>query len=109
MSLKVHVHTRRCYRLFIRRKLRWDDRVWNALIRASAYIPPSVRVEALMSIIEESERIATSRGSDVVEEYDLVLAAYRRVPLAYRRVSFQILKEQGIDVDKWVKKLNLKL
>lgn len=80
----------------------WDENIWKALLRAAAYIPPTVRVEALIAVIKESEREAIRRGSEIVEERDLVIAAHRKVPAAYKEVSLQILREQGINVDKYL-------
>jgi len=78
--------------------MNWDERVWKALLRAAAYIPPTVRMEAVLSIIEESEKIAKSRGSNIVEEEDLVKAVVKRVPKAYKRISLKILSECGINI-----------
>lgn len=82
------------------KKMDWDEKVWVAFKRASAYIPPTVRMEAVLRIIEESEKEAKIRGSNLVEEKDLVIAAKRKVPKAYKQISLDILKEQGISVNE---------
>jgi hypothetical protein len=81
--------------------MRWDERVWLAFRRAAAYIPPTVRMEAILATIEESERKARERGSDMVEEVDLVKAAMKRVPASVKSVCLEVLREQGINVDKY--------
>lgn len=80
------------------RKMNWEDKVWKAFLRAVAYIPPQVRMEALLLVVERSEELARARGSEVVEEEDLVQAAIEKTPKAYKRVSLQILSEQGLSV-----------
>ncbi|MBN2360333.1 MAG: hypothetical protein JXR83_12845 [Deltaproteobacteria bacterium] len=74
----------------------WEPEVWQAFLRAAAYIPPPVRMEAVALVVEHSERLAAKRGSNAVEEQDLMTAASQRVPRAYRQVSLQILEEQGL-------------
>jgi hypothetical protein len=83
------------------RKIVWNEKVWTAFKRAVAYIPLTVRMEAILTIIEASEKEARKRGSDIVEEQDLVRAAKKKVPRAYRSISLNILREQGINVDKY--------
>lgn len=82
------------------KKMDWDEKVWVAFKRASAYIPPIVRMEAVLGVIEESEREARKRGSKRVMEKDLVVATKRKVPRAYKRVSLEILEEQGITIEE---------
>jgi len=77
----------------------WSEPVWQAFLRAAAYIPPVVRMEAVVLVVEQSERLARARGADTVEEADLVVAAREKVPRAYRKISLQILEEQGLKVD----------
>lgn len=79
----------------------WDERIWLALRRAAISIPPSVRIEAVLAVIKKSEEEATRRGSDIVEEVDLVRAVKRKVPPSFRPMSFVVLREQGIDLDKY--------
>lgn len=78
------------------RTMPWEERVWKAFLRAAAYIPPTVRMEAIIAVIEESEKNAQARGAREVGEQDLIAAARRRVPPAYRETSLKILEEQGI-------------
>jgi hypothetical protein len=74
----------------------WSEPVWQAFLRAAAYIPPAVRMEAVVLVVAQAEALARRRGSEVVEASDLFLAARDKVPRAYRKVSLQILEEQGI-------------
>jgi hypothetical protein len=74
----------------------WDDRIWTAFLRAAAFIPPAVRMEAVVLVVEESERLARRRSALLVEERDLMRAAVDKVPRAYRKVSLQTLVEQGL-------------
>lgn len=76
----------------------WDEKIWQAFVRAAAYIPPQVRMEAVILVVERSEQLAKKRKSSRVEEEDLVRAAMDKVPKAYKEVSLQILREQGLNV-----------
>ncbi len=38
----------------------WDKIVWRAPLRSLAYVSPKVRREALISIVNEAERAASS-------------------------------------------------
>ena len=78
------------------KSMAWEERIWQAFVRAAAYIPPTVRMEAVTLVVERSEHLARARRSDLVEEMDLMTAAAEKVPRAYRRVSLQILEEQGL-------------
>lgn len=80
------------------RNMVWDERIWQAFVRAAAYIPPTVKMEAVLLVIERSEKLAQKRGSCRVEEQDLVHATAQKIPAAYRRVSLQVLEEQGLKV-----------
>lgn len=82
------------------RTMPWDERVWRAFLRAATYIPPTIRMEAIIAIIEESEKNARTRGAEQVREEDLVAAAHKRVPPAYKQISLKILEEQGIRIEK---------
>lgn len=79
----------------------WDERVWQAFKRAITHISLTVRMEAVLSIVEAGEKEAKQRKSKIVEEEDLVRAAKKNVPLAYRSLSLSILREQDINVDKY--------
>jgi len=56
-------------------------------------MPPFVRQRALRIIIEASEGFARERGSDVVQEEDLVRAAREKVPAMARHRMLQALME----------------
>ena len=79
----------------------WDEQLWLNLRRAAGYIPPTVRMEAVITMIEGSERAAQKRGASIVEEVDLVKTAVKKVPLSVRSLCLDILREQGIEVDKY--------
>jgi hypothetical protein len=80
--------------------MEWDERVWSALKAALSMVPPFVRKRALDKIIEGAEDFAKARGSDKVEEQDLVKAARDKVPEDMREISLQILAEQGININE---------
>jgi len=71
----------------------WDEEVWRGLKDAVTPMPPFVRQRALRIIIEASEGFARERGSDVVQEEDLVRAAREKVPAMARHRMLQALME----------------
>jgi len=79
----------------------WDEQLWLNLRRAAGYIPPTVRMEAVITMIEGSELAAQKRGASIVEEVDLVKTAVKKVPLSVRSLCLDILREQGVEVDKY--------
>ena len=60
------------------RSMPWDEDLWRKLKDAISPMPPFVRQRALRTIVEASEALAQERGSEVVEEEDLVKAAKQR-------------------------------
>ena len=66
------------------RKLRWDEIVWKALLRSLAHTPPAVRMEALLSIVDEAERVASSGW---VGENEVLIAIEGKVPKSLRRYA----------------------
>ncbi len=79
----------------------WDEHLWVSLRRAAGYIPPAVRTEAVLTMIEGSEREARTRGASIVEEVDLVKTAVKKIPLSVRSLCLDILRELGVEVDKY--------
>jgi DNA replicative helicase MCM subunit Mcm2 (Cdc46/Mcm family) len=77
----------------------WDEDLWQRLKDAISSMPPFVRQRALRTIIEASEMFARERGSEVVQEEDLVKAAKTKTPALTRRRMLDALVEMGIGVE----------
>jgi hypothetical protein len=77
----------------------WDEDLWQRLKDAISPMPPFVRQRALRTIIEASETFARERGSEVVQEKDLVRAAKTKTPALTRRQMLDALAEMGIRVE----------
>ena len=77
----------------------WDEDLWQRLKDAISSMPPFVRQRALRTIIEASEMFARERGSEVVQEEDLVKAAKTKTPVLTRRRMLDALAEMGIRVE----------
>jgi len=77
----------------------WDEDLWQRLKDAISPMPPFVRQRALRTIIEASETSAQERGSEVVQEEDLVRAAKTKTPALTRRRMLDALVEMGIGVE----------
>ena len=77
----------------------WDEDLWQRLKDAISSMPPFVRQRALRTIIEASEMFARERGSEVVQEEDLVKAAKTKTPTLTRRRMLDALVEMGIGVE----------
>jgi DNA replicative helicase MCM subunit Mcm2 (Cdc46/Mcm family) len=77
----------------------WDEDLWQRLKDAISPMPPFVRQRALRTIIEASEMFARERGSEVVQEKDLVRAAKTKTPALTRRQMLDALAEMGIKVE----------
>jgi len=81
------------------RSMPWDEDLWQRLKDAISPMPPFVRQPALKTIIEASEMFARERGSEVVQEEDLVKAAKTKTPALTRRRMLDALAEMGIRVE----------
>ena len=77
----------------------WDEDLWRQLKDAISPMPPFVRRRALKTIIEASETFARERGSEVVQEEDLVKAAKTKTPVLTRRRMLDALAEMGMRVE----------
>ena len=77
----------------------WDEDLWRQLKDAISSMPPFVRRRALKTIIEASETLARERGSEVVQEEDLVKAAKTKTPVLTRRRMLDALAEMGMRVE----------
>jgi len=78
------------------RTMPWDEVLWQKLKDAISPMPPFVRQRALKTIIEASEAFARERGSEVVQEEDLVKAAKTKTPVLTRQRMLDALAEMGI-------------
>jgi len=81
------------------RSMPWDEDLWQRLKDAISPMPPFVRQRAVKTIIEASEMFARERGSEVVQEEDLVKAAKTKTPALTRRRMLDALAEMGIRVE----------
>jgi DNA replicative helicase MCM subunit Mcm2 (Cdc46/Mcm family) len=81
------------------RNMPWDQVLWQRLKDAISPMPPFVRQRALRAIIEASEAFARERGSEVVQEEDLVKAAKTRTPALTRQRMLDTLAEMGVRVE----------
>jgi hypothetical protein len=76
----------------------WEEELWQRLKDAVSPMPPFVRQRALKTIVEASEALARERGSEAVEEEDLVRAAKTKTPGPIRQRMLDALAEVGIRV-----------
>ena len=81
------------------RTMPWDEVLWQKLKDAISPMPPFVRQRALKTIIEASETFARERGSEVVQEEDLVKAAKTKTPVLTRQRMLDALAEMGIEIE----------
>lgn len=81
------------------RSMPWNEDLWRKLKDAVSAMPSFVRQRALRNIVEASEALAQERGSEVVEEEDLVKAAKTKTPALTRQLMLDALVEVGINVD----------
>jgi DNA replicative helicase MCM subunit Mcm2 (Cdc46/Mcm family) len=81
------------------KSMSWDEDLWQRLKDAISPMPPFVRQRALKTIIEASETFARERGSEVVQEEDLVKAAKTKTPVLTRQRMLDALAEMGIRVE----------
>jgi hypothetical protein len=78
----------------------WDEDLWQRLKDAVSPMPPFVRRRALKTVIEAGETLAQERGSEVVQQKDLVEAAKTKAPPLGRQRMLDALAEMGISEGK---------
>jgi len=81
------------------REMPWNQGLWQKLKDSVSLMPPFVRQRALKIIIEASETFARERGSEMVQEEDLVKAARTKTPALTRQRMLGALAEMGIRVE----------
>jgi DNA replicative helicase MCM subunit Mcm2 (Cdc46/Mcm family) len=81
------------------RNMPWNEDLWRKLKDAVSLMPSFVRQRALRTIIEASEALAQERGSEVVEEEDLVKAAKTKTPVLTRQRMLDGLEDVGINIE----------
>ena len=81
------------------RNMPWNEDLWQKLKDAVSAMPSFVRQRALRTIVEASEALAQERGSEVVEEEDLVKAAKTKTPALTRQRMLDGLVDVGINVE----------
>jgi len=81
------------------RSMPWDEDLWRKLKDAISPMPSFVRQRALRTIVEASEALAQERGSEVVEQEDLVKAAKTKTLALARQRMLDALVEVGINVE----------
>lgn len=81
------------------RSMPWNEDLWRKLKDAISPMPPFVRQRALSTIIEACEALAQERGSEVVEEEDLLKAAKTKTPALTRQRMLNALAEVGINIE----------
>ncbi|MBN1316046.1 MAG: hypothetical protein JXA42_11275 [Anaerolineales bacterium] len=82
--------------------MEWDPGLLEMLDKAiEQNVPPFMRAEARRMFIQEAEEHALERGSEKVEELDLIVIAYQATPPDKVAVMEETYKKMGVDIDAY--------
>lgn len=82
--------------------MQWKLEVERQFERLMQGVPAIFKDVAKRSVSRTAERLATERGSDTVQEKDLILALIEETPAPFKSTMFEDLRREGIDVTAFV-------
>ena len=82
-------------------KLNWEKAAEDKYTLMIEKIPLFHRQIAKKVVDKKAEQIALGRGSDIVEESDIIQAFLSEVPMAFYSLMVRILDEVGFDYKKY--------
>ena len=85
-------------------KLNWEKNAQAKYAGMIEKIPLFHRQIAKIVVDKKAEQIASARGSEVVEEPDIVQAFLSEVPMAFYSLMVRLLDEVGFDYRKYESK-----
>ena len=80
----------------------WEKNAKEKFDVATNKMPLFHRTIAKKLIKQSAEDIAQARGSNLVEEQDLAKAFFKEVPPAFVNMAKRLLKDVGLDYQKYV-------
>ncbi len=82
--------------------MEWEQGLKDKLEKAiQQNVPAFLRAEARRGFIADTEEHAQERGSDRVEELDLVVIAYQTTPPDKIEVMEETYRAMGVDIDSY--------
>ena len=85
----------------VQAKLDWDKTAANKYADMIKKIPLFHREIAKRVVDRKAELIAIERGSEIVEESDIVQAFFTEVPMAFYSLMVRLLDEGGFDYKRF--------
>lgn len=88
----------------IQTQLKWESAAFDKYQLMITKIPLFHRVIAKQIVDKKAVMNAESRGSEIVEETDIVQAFFSEVPKAFYSLMVRLLDEAGLDYKKYESK-----
>jgi hypothetical protein len=82
-------------------ELNWDAKAKDIYERVTNQLPEFHRTIAKRLAKESAEELAKARGSQTVEEGDLISAFFKEVPPAFKTMMTRLLERLNIDYKKY--------
>ena len=83
--------------------IKWDQKAEEHFNQIIVNLPQFHRSIAEQLVKESAENLAQERGSEIVQENDLVVAFFKEVPPAFKDMMKRMFNQQGIDYTRYIK------
>lgn len=80
----------------------WDNKAQEHFNKVIENLPQFHRSIAEQLVKEKAEELAKARGSDRVEDQDVIVAFFQEVPPAFKDMMKRLFHQQGIDYSQYV-------
>jgi 2-hydroxy-3-keto-5-methylthiopentenyl-1-phosphate phosphatase len=80
----------------------WESKAQEHFNKIMANLPQFHRSIAQQLVKEKAEELAQGRGSDSVEDKDVIVAFFQEVPPAFKDMMKRLLHQQGIDYRQYI-------
>tara|TARA_B100000315_G_C14592979_1_gene596961 strand:- start:1908 stop:2168 length:261 start_codon:yes stop_codon:yes gene_type:complete len=83
--------------------IQWDEKAKSHFDLIITHLPQFHKSIAEQLVKEKSEELAETRGSESVEETDVITAFFQEVPPAFKDMMKRLMHKQGIDYSQYIK------
>ncbi len=82
--------------------IKWDEKAKEHFNQIITNLPQFHRSIAEQLVKESAQNLAQERGSETVQENDLVVAFFKEVPPAFKDMMKRLFNQQGIDYTQYI-------
>ena len=82
--------------------INWNDKAKQVFEEITGNLPQFHRSIAQKLVKQSAEEISSTRGSDCVEEKDLIQAFFKEVPPAFKEMMKRMFAQHNIDYAQYI-------